>query len=291
MPKKKRRNLPAISKGKAWGNALGGFRLQRRDAAGRFGSGMPKHGPGSPVRPPSARAVAKHNRKTEKRAAKAAKGSGNAAARSWSRGLAASQRKAQSVMNSPMRKNKSTSLRHAANRNQSRFKSGELNRQVGVIPYTRHGFSSHSVGVNGGFRALPNYRISGGAYLKVQNIDKTRREKHIRDADNRVMTGLAKKIAPNPVIGAAVEDMLRSTRRGQVDKLVGGERQLGKKSFARVTTDQNSMPTVTVEYNRKASRRANGKAKRRDAIWAYNDMVTKNRGTNVTKSRDQRRIR
>ena len=263
----KKKNLPAV-RGKAWGNALGGFRLQKRDLQGRFGS----RGAGRGVRAPSPRAM----KKFEKAQNRYAKNIADAA------------------VAHPIAKNKSTSLRHASNRSQAKFKSGQLTRQAGVIPYSRHGFSSHSVGVNGGFRALPNYRVSGGVYFKVQNIDKTRREKYIRQQDDKVVKGLASKVSPHRALDGIATNLIKKVRRSQIDKLVGGEAQVGKKSWARVTTDQNSMPTVTVEYNRSASRNAKrkkGKNARRDAIWYYNDMVTKNRGTKIKSSRDQRRVR
>lgn len=261
-----------VRKGIAWGNALGGFRTQRRDAAGRFGSGMPSHGPGSPVRPPKV---------------KKAKASSKKSAKSTKRPSTVNDAR------NPLLKKQSTSLRHKSNRSQDAFKNG-MHRQAGVIPYSRHGFSSHSAGVNAGIRILPNYRLSGGAYLKVQNIDKTRREKYLRDQDNKVVMGLASKVSPHRALDGIAANLIKKVRRNQVDKLVGGEAQVGKKSWARVTTDQNAMPTVTVEYNRSAGRNAKrkkGKNARRDALWAYNDMVTKNRGTHVKKSRDQRRIR
>lgn len=286
----KKKNLPAVRKGKAWGNALGGFRTQKRDVAGRFGSGGFKRGPGSPVRPPKTQRIKATSADKSFKVSRSEKKRDKAMAKQWKHDTQLAQSKKQS----PLLKNKSTSFSHASNRSQAKFKSGELKRQGGVIPYTRHGFSSHSAGVNAGIRILPNYRISGGAYLKVQNIDKTRREKHIRDQDNKVVMGLASKVSPHRALDGFAANLIKGIRRKQVDKLVGGEARVGKKSFARVTTDQNSMPTLTVEYNRSAARNAKrkkGKNARRDAIWAYNDMVTKTRGTNVKSSRDQRRIR
>lgn len=283
MPKKLR--LPGIRTGKAWGNALGGYKTQRRDLNGRFGSsGGIKRGPGSPTAPRA---------KKPKKPKKSGNGANAAAAAPlYNVNKVASKNNTTKVSRrSPILKDQSTSFRHKSNRSQEQFKNGTITRQAGVIPYTRHGFSSHTAGVNGGLRVLPNYRLSAGAYIKVQNIDKTRREKHVRDKDNKIVLGLASKISPHRKLDGITANLIKKVRRRQVDKLVGGEAQVGKKSWARVTTDQNAMPTVTIEYNRSASRNAKRKAarnQRREALWAYNDMVTKNRGTNV-KPRAQRR--
>lgn len=248
--------------GKAWGNALGGYRKQKRTSSGQWAGG-------------ASSGLGGKKGKALKATAKKSK----TAHRSKDPGL---------------HKNPATSAKHKYNRSQAAFTSGALSRQAGVIPYTRHGFSSHTAGVNGGMRVLPNYRVSMGGYIKVQNIDKTRREKQLRDKDNDIVLGLAQKVSPHqkldPFFGAAIKKI----RRNQVDKIVGGEVKVGKKSFARLTTDQNAMPTLTIEHNRSKSRtkrRTNNKVARRKGQWAYNDMVTKNRavGTQVKPGRPARR--
>lgn len=193
--------------------------------------------------------------------------------------------------NQKLRKDKNTSLLKAQNRSQQQFRTGALKRQAGFVPYTKVGFANKSAGVNTGIRVLPNYRISGGAYLKVTNIDKTKREKAFRKADNAFMNDMTNTISPHPIADGLVKNKLAQFRRSMIDKVVGGEKRVANGAYARVTTDMNAMPSLTVEYNRKdprTNRRKRQSKARRKAQWQYNDMVTKSRGTNVN-SRAQRR--
>lgn len=273
------RSLPGMRKGRAWGNALGGFRKQRRNAMGRWVAG-----PGSPTRAPSARKMKKFQKSQQNQPKASYKTAEDVIAFTESINRRNRSR-------SPLRKDKSTSLLRAQNRSQQQFKRG-MSRQGGFVPYTRHGFSSNSVGFNAGMRVLPNYRLSGGVYLKVTNIDKTRREKQIRNADNEFMNKVSQGVSPHPIADPYIESGLRRFRRKSIDKLFGGERKVTKNTYARLSTDMNAMPTVTIEYNRKDPRtrkkKRSEKARRR-AQWQYNDMVTKNRGVHVKPPRPQRR--
>lgn len=254
------RALPGLKRGKAWGNALGGFKTQKRDVSGRFAGGT-----ATTRTKKAAKATAKNVTSPQP------------------------QRK-----KSKLSKDDSSSLRRSQNRSQERFKNGTLSRQAGAIPYTRHSYSSQSAGINAGFRVLPNYRLSGGAYLKIQNIDKTRREKELRNRDEKIILGTAEKLSPHPGLDGITAKLIKKVRRKSIDKLIGGEAKVGEKSYARLTTDQNAMPTLTVEYNRSAARtrrRTRGRSARRNAQWSYNDMVLKTRsaGNHVKQPRAQRR--
>lgn len=229
---------------------------------------------GSPTKPPSARRI----RKYEKKMAAADRKTANLLIKSMNA----------KPKNQKIRKDKSSSLRNPQNRSQEAFKSGKISRQAGFVPYTRHGFANQSVGFNAGARVLPNYRISGGVYLKVTNIDKTKREKAIRKADDKFMSEMTQKVSPSPVLDLAVKRGLTQFRRNAINKIVGGERMVTKSSVARLSTDMNAMPSLTIEYNRKDPRSRKKKRTekaRRSAQWAYNDMVMKSRGTNTRAQR------
>ncbi len=210
-----------MRKGRGWGNALGGYKTQKRSSNGQFA--------GSRVT------------KSVQRQARRAAGPSHA-------GTAAA-------------------------------------KQAGFVPYVRRGFSSTTVGTNAGINATRKYRVSGGVYFKVENRGRKSQEAQLRALDNKKMHALAEKVSPTPALAPYVHAAGVKFRRDTVDKFVGGEKAIGKKANARLTTDYNSMPTLTLEYNRKRKRQ---KEPRRKAQWAYNDMVTKNKG--FKKTRPGRRV-
>lgn len=208
----------------AWGNALGGFKTQSRDARGRFGTGTRNAG----VR-------AKHATMASKRAA--------------------------NVRKNPY-----------------------IGMQAGVVPYSRHSLRSHSVGINAGSRISPKYRVSVGGYAKIERVAPTNLEKRLKAADDAATQRVVSKMSPHPLADKMVEAIYKKGKRSTIDAVLGGEKALGAKSYARLSTNKSAMPVITIEHNRKRKR---DKQARRRAQWAYNDLVTKN--LKGSQARPQRR--
>lgn len=160
-------------------------------------------------------------------------------------------------------------------------------RNAAFVPKARASLHSQSVGFDTGANLSSKYRISAGAYVRVENRSRRDIEKKIRKADDRLVNKLASKITTNDLARPYVEKGIRKGRQKVVNSLLGGQKKLGgTNAFARLTTSQTGMPTVSV---RKGRAKVSTKA-RRTAIDDYNArMANTLRGRRVAAPRPQRR--
>lgn len=160
-------------------------------------------------------------------------------------------------------------------------------RNAAFVPKARASLHSQSVGFDTGANISSKYRISAGSYIRIEHRGRRKVEQNIRKADDKIVNRIAGKITKNELARPYVEKGIRKGRQKIVNSLIGGQRKVGgTNAFARLSTSQTGMPTVSV---RKGRAKVSTKA-RRSAIDDYNArMGTVLRGRRVATPRPQRR--
>lgn len=145
--------------------------------------------------------------------------------------------------------------------------SSEFKRNAAFVPKARASLHSQSVGFDTGVNISQKYRIAAGGYVRIQHRGRREIEKKIRKKDDAFVNRIANKITTNEVARPFVEKGIRKGRQKIVNSLIGGQRKVGNtNAYARVTTSQTGMPTISV---RKGKAKTSTKA-RRSAIDDYN---------------------
>lgn len=166
-----------------------------------------------------------------------------------------------------------------------------LGSRPGAVAFSRTNLRSTTTGINAGVGLTKKTRISGGVYVKIQRNSPGRIEKTVRRSSQDFMNKWSERLAPHPSMQPYVKQALTTFRRNRIDDIIGGERQIGKKKFARITTDNNALPTLTIATKQKRMTRQK-QVRSRKAMWAYNDMVMKGRKVaSPAMPREQRRGR
>lgn len=245
-----RRSLP---RGKAWGNALGGYKTQARDARGRFAGG-----------------------------GKAAKRTKFNVIRSRKPGNPHKPNKRVSNPNAVPRASGQRGIFQKADKI-ARRKGG------GVVPYQRHGYGHHTAGVNAGLNVTKNRRISAGFYLRTDNMAAQQRVSRGLKADERARNLIGGAMANVRGTQKGNATWLKRKRDGMVRKAFGKERSIPTvNAYGRVGTDRNGLPTVIVQYNSPKGKKEGSRRARDQATVNYNVSATKSRGKKVSR-RPQRR--
>ncbi|UVK63812.1 hypothetical protein SEA_LILYPAD_8 [Gordonia phage LilyPad] len=245
-------------KGRAWGNALGGFRTQKRDARGRF------TGKGS----------SKPTKKTK-----------------FTR-LVNGGPTPNSAPNRVKRVSNPNAVPRAAGQKGVFQKADKIARSKGggVVPYHRHGYGHHTAGINAGVGITKNRRISGGIYLRTDNLKAQKRVSKLLNADEAARQAIGGGMAAVKGTQKSNASWLKRKRDGIVRKALGKERSIpGANAYGRVGTDRNGLPTLVVQYNSPKGKKEGSRKARDAAIVSYNSSATRSRGNKVKKSRPQRR--
>lgn len=165
----------------------------------------------------------------------------------------------------------------------------EFKRNAAFVPKARASLHSQSVGFDTGVNISQKYRISAGSYVRIEHRGRRKVEKAIRKRDDAFVSKLARKVTTNEIAQPLVEKGIRKGRQKIINSLIGGQRKVGgTNAYARLTTSQTGMPTISV---RKGKAKTNTK-NRRAAIDDYNArMATALRGRRASVSRPQRRVK
>ncbi|AOE44819.1 hypothetical protein BI084_gp07 [Gordonia phage Terapin] len=240
-----------LVRGKAWGNALGGYKTQPRDASGRFGG------------------------KAKKRA-----------------NFTVIRNGGRTPNSTPKRVTNPNAVPRASGQ-RSVFKKADKiarSRGGGVVPYHRHGYGHHTAGVNAGISITPNRRISGGVYLRTDNLRAQKRVSSMLRADEQARMAIGGGVAA--VYGTQKRNAtwIKRKRDALIRKGLGKERNLpNSNAFGRAGTDRNGLPTLVVQYNSPRGKKERSRQARDTAIVKYNEAATRSRGHKVKKPRPQRR--
>ena len=162
-----------------------------------------------------------------------------------------------------------------------RFTSGSLvgaglhkkarRRKGGFVPYGRKGLGHTTVGLNTGIAISKNRRISGGFYLRTENMKSQKKAKQIAKTQEHLQLAAASRL---PVGGErTLGGNLMRVKRFQSKAMratVGKEKKVGNYAYARVGTDRNALPTVIVRYNGPKDKRGRSAKRRNSAIVSYN---------------------
>lgn len=155
-----------------------------------------------------------------------------------------------------------------------------------VVPYARASLRSQTVGVNSGVNLSDHRRLSAGFYVRVERRSQSDLEKKIKATDRKVVHKITRKISPHREADPYVEKAIKKARQKVVNKTLGGQKRVGGNAYARLTTTQGGLPSVSV---RKGMAKVPA-SKRRKAIDDYNArMSTALKGNRVKKPRPQRR--
>lgn len=169
----------------------------------------------------------------------------------------------------------------------SKVAGSKIGKNAAVVPYARVGVRSQSAGVNAGANITPKFRVSAGAYVRVERRQQTGLEKKIKSADKAAINKITKAISPTRSVDPYIEKALQKSRRKIVNKTIGGQKKIGTGASARLTTSQGGLPSLTV-------RRGMSKvptARRRKAIDDYNAAMQRSlKGNKTKKPRPQRRV-
>ncbi|QNJ55319.1 hypothetical protein SEA_LITTLEFELLA_8 [Gordonia phage LittleFella] len=180
----------------AWGNALGGYKRQRRDSRGRFSSG---------------------------------------------------------------------SLVGAGLHRRARRRKG------GFVPYGRKGLGHTTIGVNTGLSISKNRRISGGFYLRTENMKSQKKAKQIAKGQEHLQLAVASRLprGGERTLGGNLMRVKRAQSKA-MRATIGKERKVGNYAYARTGTDRNALPTVIVRYNGPKDKRGRSAQRRNSSITTYN---------------------
>lgn len=301
-----------VARGRAWGNALGGYKTQRRDAHGRFaGSGKSVAAKTTIIRSGGSTKNAL-NPKAEYKKRKATKASSVPKAVPGSKAVLG---KADAV---------------------ARRRGG------GVVPYARQGVGHTTVGVNSGIRVTKNRRISAGFYVRTDSLATQKRVSKALKADQAARDRIGGKLAVGQHLnggrnlpvevsrssigvnvagrgrvsvkipkaignsragrkilgaasaatssGAANSEAIRTVRDKAVRKAIGRERNIaGTTGFVRAGTDRNGLPVVAVQFNSPKGKKVTSRKARDSGTVAYNTAANRARGKKVANPRPQRR--
>lgn len=164
--------------------------------------------------------------------------------------------------------------------------ASSIKRNAAVVPYVRTSLRSQTVGVNAGSNVSRGLRVSVGAYARIERRNAGALEQQIKKADTSAIQKITRTVSPNRKADPFIEAGLRSARRKIVNKTIGGQKKLGDKAYARLTTSQSGLPSVSI---RKGQQRVSA-SKRRAGIDRYNAaMATSLRRNRPKVSRPQRR--
>jgi hypothetical protein len=158
-------------------------------------------------------------------------------------------------------------MKHRFNPSQARDKAGRwtAGRRIAAVPYARASLRSQTAGINAGANITRNYRVSVGGYARIERRTSNKVESALTSANNKVIEGVAKKLAPDARLEPLVESGVRKAQRIAIRKVTGGQHQVGQNATVRVGTTRTGLPSVVV---RKGSHRVSDK-KRNAGIDRY----------------------
>lgn len=271
----------------AWGNALGGYRLQRRDRKGRFSHG------------------------------------GNSVTRNFRKAHSKLLRSGPQRPLHYVYKDKNTGRSEEMVVGTKLANKRVVRSGGGFVPYARKGLGHTTVGINAGAtlpkKAQPKdlwkpggtnhpRRVSAGFYFRVEGGRSGSKALKISKEQERLQKQVARQMSVGPgsllgkknesgirTLGGNLKRVKRAQSRFVMDK-IGRERRSSKNTWTRVGTDRNSLPVVVVRANSAKDRYNRNRikeTKRKKAVAAYNasSNVTKRsyKWTQPTSSRPQRR--
>lgn len=169
-----------------------------------------------------------------------------------------------------------------------KFGNGKKSKNISIVPYARQSLSSTTGGVNAGANISKKYRISTGAYFRVERRAPTELEKKIKAADRKFFGAVASKIAP-AAYQDSVAQALQAGRARIVNKKLGHQVKVlpvGEAGgYARLTTSRKGIPTVTI----RAGKSKVSDKDRRKGINDYNKAMSNLKQNRQKQSRAQRR--
>lgn len=146
---------------------------------------------------------------------------------------------------------------------QGRSKGGQWGKKVSAVPYARVSTRSASTGVNAGAPLSKGFRISAGAYVRVERRGETAFEKNNRARYNNTL----QKVAPHPALVEPMKGVIQKTINNRV---FGKKYQVGS-SLVSVGTSRSLAPSIKFEGGRKTNKIA--PAKRASGITDFQNSM------------------
>lgn len=151
------------------------------------------------------------------------------------------------------------------NPNQARDKKGRWTSGVAVVPYARASLRSQTAGVNSGVNLTKNYRLSVGAYARIERRTASKIESAIRNKNDAALNRVAKKLAPDEKLEPLVKAGVQAAQKKAIRKVLGGQHKVGSNAYARLGTSRVGLPSISI---RKGTSRVSAK-KRNAGIERY----------------------
>ncbi len=168
------------------------------------------------------------------------------------------------------------------------FGDGKKSKNVNIVPYARKSLSSTTGGVNAGLNVSKTHRVSSGFYFRVERRTPTKLEKGLKEADRKLFSGIAARIAPKQYQESTTH-LLQAGRSKLVNKHITKQVKVipvGRAGgYGRITTSRQGIPTLTV----RAGKAKVSDEKRRKGIDSYNRAATKFKSNQPKKKRAARR--
>lgn len=151
------------------------------------------------------------------------------------------------------------------NPKQARDKKGRWTSGVAVVPYARASLRSQTAGINSGVNLTKNYRLSLGAYARVERRTASKIESVIKTKHGAALDRIAKKLAPSKNLEPLVKAGVQAAQKKALRKVLGGQHKVGSNAYARLGTSRVGLPSISI---RKGTARVSAK-KRNAGIDRY----------------------
>lgn len=124
------------------------------------------------------------------------------------------------------------------------------NAQVAVVPYSRTSLRSQTVGINTGTNLSKHFRVSAGAYVRVERRSASKIEKAIVAKNDKLVAASVAKLSPHARLNPLVERGVRAAQQKAAKKVYGRQAKLSGNAIGRIATSRSGLPTVVVRKGR-----------------------------------------